>query len=270
MYAIRTIIIASLLLLTLPAKAQDCFYERNVHEIGALVGATYYMGDFNPNRTPLVYPSFYVGGMYRYNFSTRFALRGQFGYGYVRGSGADVAGIPADPIGNDWRFNRPYFFLDAMVEFNFLPYYAANIYRKQRFTPVLLIGAGGFLLFENSGSDYKQHELRDASKIVFEMPVGVGVKWCFTKRATLGVEWLWKLTLYDIVDYYSPINVNHSNPVHNDWIGTVGITLSYLIHEQRPCPAIKAYQPSKWHYKGYNYEHQKPKKNKKVKKKLSK
>jgi len=269
MYKIRTAIIASLLLLTLNATAQDCFFERNVHEIGVMLGSTYYMGDFNPNRTPMLYPSFYGGAMYRFNVQKYLAFRGQLGYGYVRGSGANVEGIPVDPLGNDWRFNRSWLFADALVEFNFLPYYAANVHRKQRFTPVLMVGAGAALLSANQGSDIREDRTRKSSKVFFEMPVGVGVKWCFSQRYTLGVEWMWRLTLYDLIDYYYAINVDHSNPINNDWIGTVGVTLSYLIRETRACPATKEYKPSRWNYKGYNDEHQKvKKKKKKIKKKL--
>jgi len=262
MYAIRTTIIVSLLLLTFNVVAQDCFYERNVHEAGIIMGATYYIGDFNPNRTPLVYPSFYAGVMYRYNVQKYFVLRGQFGYGYIRGSGANVEGIPIDPVGNDWRFNRPWLFVEALAEFNFLPYYAADIRKKQRFTPILLMGVGGSLFFENQGSDIKQHSMRMASNVIFEIPVGVGIKWCFIQRFTLGLEWMWRITFYDQIDYYSPINVNHSNPLNKDWVGTVGLSLSYLFHEKRLCPALKPYQPSKWRYKGFNNEYEKPKKKK--------
>lgn len=262
MYAIRTVIITSLLLLTLNVAAQDCFYERNVHEIGVLGGASYYIGDFNPNRTPMVRPSFYVGAMYRYNLQKYFAIRGQVGYGMIRGSGVNVDGIPGDPVGNNWRFNRPWYFADLLAEFNFLPYNAVNLHKKQRFTPVLLVGVGASFLLENQGNDFRKDRLRGGSKLFFELPVGVGIKWCFMKQFTLGAEWMWRLTLYDQIDYYTPITFEHTNPINSDWIGTVGITLSYLIREQRPCPAIKAYQPSKWHYKGYNDEHQKSKKKK--------
>ncbi|MDR0295112.1 MAG: DUF6089 family protein [Prevotellaceae bacterium] len=261
MYAIRNILIASLLLPMFNAMAQDCFYERNVHEAGVIFGATYYMGDFNPNRTPFFYPSFYGGAMYRYNFQKYFALRGQAGYGYIRGSGENMEGIPSDPIGNNWRFNRPWLFVDVLAEFNFLPYYAADIRKKQRFTPVLMIGIGGSYLSGNHGDDYIPHSQRGSSSLL-DLPIGVGIKWCFIQRFTIGVDWMWRLTLYDQIDYYSTINPKHGNPIKNDWIGTVGLTLSYLFKENLPCPALKKHEPSQWKYDGINTEYGKKSKKK--------
>ena len=248
MYAIKTIIAATLLMLTLNATAQDCFYERNVHDIGIMLGSTYYMGDFNPNLTPLAYPSAYVGVLYRYNFQQYFALKGQFGFGYVRGSGAD-RNIPLDPVGNDWRFNRPLLFLDALAEFHFMPFDAVNVQKKRRFTPVLMLGLGVFHAGENaagfSGEEFNSHSSRGLSGLVADMPVGIGVKWCFFPRFTLGAEWIWRLTLYDKTDYYSGVDAKHTNPIDNDWLGTVGVSVSYRIKQSIPCPAVKEYVKTK-------------------------
>ena len=272
MRAIRTTIIAALLLLTLKATAQDCIFERNVHEVGVIMGASYYMGNFNPNRTPFFYPSGYGGVMYRYGVSRYFAIRGQIGYGYIRGSGANVEGLPIDESGNNWRFNRPWVFADILAEFNFMPYNAVNLGKKQRFTPVLLLGFGGSQLSRNSGSEYNEHPRRGASSLLFDFPVGFGIKWCFVQRVTLGVDWIWRLTLYDQIDYYSTISdvhgnpVSHSNPISNDWIGTVGITLSYIIKEKLPCPAIKEHRVPRPKLKGIRHDPDaKPKKQRKLK-----
>jgi hypothetical protein len=262
MYTIRTAIIATLLMLTFKATAQDCFYDRNVHEVGVMLGATYYMGDFNPNRTPLFYPSFYGGAMYRYNFQRHFALRAQLGYGYIRGNGSNVDGIIGDHTGNNWRFNRPWVFANLLAEFNFMPYSAAYISRKQRFTPVLALGVGGSYLSPNSGRGFIQHPQRGVSGIFFDLPVVVGIKWCFIKRFTLGAEWTWRLTLYDGIDYYPLVNEKHSNPIDNDWIGTIGISVSYLIHEKLPCPAFIKYVPPRLKFKGIREEQSKSSKRK--------
>ena len=251
MYAIKTILFTILLLFVLNVDAQDCFTERNVHEIGVIGGTSYYTGDFNPNRTPLTYPSWYAGAIYRYNNNRYINIRGQAGYGFIRGSGADAKGIHiADEAGNDWRFNRPWLFIDALAEFNFMPYYPANIHKKQRFTPVLMMGVGMSYLFANQGDDFKSHILRDASVLIINIPIGVGVKWCPISHFTLGVEWMWRLTFYDEIDYFSPIDPKHSNLLSKDWIGTVGITLSYLIKEKMPCPAYYQYKLEKKPKKG--------------------
>jgi len=259
MRAIRTTIIAASLLLTLSATAQDCIFERNVHEVGVIMGATYYMGNFNPNRTPFFYPSGYGGVMYRYGFSRYFALRGQVGYGHIRGSGANVKGLPIDESGNNWRFNRPWAFADILAEFNFMPYNAVNLSKKQRFTPVVLLGFGGSYLSRNAGSEYNDYSYHGLSYFL-NVPVGIGIKWCFIKRVTLGVDWIWRLSLYDQIDYYSTTSdrhgnpVSHSNPINNDWIGTVGITLSYIIKEKLPCPAIQDHKFVRPKLKGIRHD----------------
>ena len=242
MYTIKTILFTILLLFVLNVDAQDCFYERSVHEIGVIGGTTYYTGDFNPNHTPLTYPSWYVGAMYRYNNNRYFNIRGQTGYGFVRGNGANVKGIQFDYAKNDWRFNRPWLFVDALAEFNFMPYYPSDIRKKQRFTPVLMMGVGVSYLFANQGADFEPHILRDVSGVIFDIPIGVGIKWCPFDYFTLGVEWMWRLTFYDEIDYFSPIDPKHSNPLSKDWIGTVGISLSYLIKEKMPCAAYYQYK----------------------------
>jgi hypothetical protein len=245
MYVNKTIFLAIILPLACTAYAQDCFYERNIHEIGVTGGASYYTGDFNPNRTPLSYPSWYIGALYRYNSSRYFNLRGQVGFGFVRGSGENVRDIPTDFAGNNWRFNRPWIFIDALAEFNFMPYYPADIRKKQRFTPVLIVGVGTSYLFANQGADFKSHAYRSGSGFIFDIPVGIGIKWCFKDSYTLGVDWMWRLILYDGIDYYTRIDPNHSNPISKDWIGNIGITLSYLIKQKLPCAAYYQYKGKK-------------------------
>ncbi len=254
MSSVQKFLLLPLLLFVFPATAQDasdCFYERNAHEFGVLGGASYYMGDFNANLTPLKQPSWYAGVMYRYNLKRYFAFRAQLGYGNIKGSGEGVKGLPEDPMNNNWKFDRPWIFGDAMVEFNFMPYNAVDIRKNQRFTPLLMLGLG----VSNFGSNAIQPESyssakRGSSPLLIDIPVGIGFKWCVAERFTLGAEWLWRISFYDEIDYYAGVNADHSATINNDWIGSIGLTLSYHIPQYVTCPANNPYKPSKRKYDG--------------------
>ncbi len=255
MYILKKIVILPFLLFVCTAVAQnasDCNFERNVHELGIVGGASYYMGDFNPNLTPLKSPSWYGGLMYRYNFARYFAFRGQLGMGTLRGTGEGLIGLLPDPLNNNWEFNRPWLFVDVMTEFNFMQYNAADIRKKQRFTPVLLLGVGTSYLMANTVkvASRSRSGSSNASSLFFNIPVGIGAKWCFKERMTLGVEWIWRISFYNEVDYYKGVDPNHSPGINNDWIGTIGITLSYLFKQSVPCLSTTVHKPSKHKFKG--------------------
>ncbi len=256
MCVLKKIVILPLLLFVCTVTAQDasdCNFERNVHEAGFLGGASYYMGDFNPNLTPLKSPSWYGGLMYRYNFARYFAFRGQLGAGTLRGTGKGMTGLLPDPLNNNWKFDRPWLFVDVMTEFNFIPYNAADIRKKQRFTPILLLGVGASYLMANtvqSPTPPASGSHNGASSLFINIPVGIGAKWCFAERMTLGVEWIWRISFYNEVDYYKGVDPKHAPGINNDWTGTIGLTLSYLFRQSVPCPASTVHKPSKHKYKG--------------------
>lgn len=256
MRTLKKILILPFLFLLFTAAAQDasdCNYERNAHEIGLLGGASYYMGSFNPNLTPLKSPSWYAGMLYRYNFKRYFAARGQLGFGTLRGTGEGMSGLSFDPAGNNWEFNRPWIFFDVMAEFNFMTYNAVDIRKKQRFTPVLMLGVGASYLLPstvNPAYPHYNNSDRGASPLILDIPVGIGFKWCFMPRVTLGAEWIWRISFHNEVDYYKDIAPTSPPDINDDWMGTIGITLSYLIKQTVPCAASSVYKPSKRKYRG--------------------
>ena len=66
------------------------------------------------------------------------------------------------------------------------------------------------------------------------IPMGVGFKFAFSKRMTVGVEWIFRKTKTDYLDLLDATNNNtgtlkqitRSNS-NNDWYATAGIVISY-------------------------------------------
>jgi hypothetical protein len=218
----------------------DCFNHKDRLEVGILMGATYYMGDFNPNLTPLKDPRLYAGFMVRHNTAQYFSLRFNLAYAYLAGNARGMEGFSDDLWNREAEFLRPMLFFDALAEFNFMPYDAVDLRKKQRFTPLLSLGIGASFLLPDMGEEYIRH---NNAVTVLDFPVGIGAKWCVAKRLTLGVEWTFRVSFNDDIDFYGGMN-EHSPVINNDWIGTLGVSVSYLIKYNRSCPAHNRHRPS--------------------------
>ena len=227
----------------------ECFNNNDKLELGLLAGATYYMGDFNPNLIPLKNPYLYGGVMARYNLIRYLSLRSNLAFAYLAGSAGGMDGFPSDPWKKDWEFLRPMLFLDVLAEFNFMPYDAVDLQKRQRFTPLLSLGVSASYLhrdvYAHSSSGIKSNK----AFFLWDIPVGIGAKWCIMERFSLGVEWMFRISFNDEVDFYDGVNEEHSPVINNDWIGTFGVTLTYLIKHNRSCPAYNGHKPSSRYFK---------------------
>jgi hypothetical protein len=231
----------------LPAQERagfECFNNNDKFEVGFLAGATYYMGDFNPNLIPFKNPFLYGGFMARYNVTRYFSLRGNWAFAYITGNAGGMEGFPSDPWEKNWEFLRPMLFFDVLAEFNFMPYDAVDIRKGQRFTPLLNLGVGASFLSPDVYAHSSNSMKSNKSIFLLDIPVGIGAKWCFIERFTLSVEWMFRITFNDDIDFYDGVNEEHSPVINNDWIGTFGISVSYLIKYNRSCPAYNWHKPS--------------------------
>jgi hypothetical protein len=227
----------------------ECFNNNDKLEVGVLAGASYYMGDFNPNLIPLKNPFVYGGFAFRYNIIRYVSLRSNLAFAYLTGNAAGMEGLPPDPWDKNWEFLRPMLFFDVLAEFNFMPYDAVDLRKRQRFTPILSLGIGASYLspdvYAHSSGSVKSNK----AVFLFDLPVGIGAKWCIVERFSLGVEWMFRVTFNDDVDFYDGVNEAHSPVINNDWIGTLGVSLTYLIKYNRSCPAYNRHQPSSRYFK---------------------
>ena len=219
-------------------RSSDCYFRLYRHDIGITAGATYYMGDFNDQFIPLRQPSYFAGVMYRFHFDTQYSLRAQISYGRVLGDATRTSDAIIDPSGNNWAFNCPIIFADVMGEIGLAPLNVTDFRQKERFAPFLLVGVGAILRFKDN--DYVSPLQNDKSNVTrqyFSIPIGVGVKYAIAPRYTLGVEWIMRKTFVDDMDNYNDPTPQGSALINNDWLSTVGLTLSYRIPERRTCAA---------------------------------
>lgn len=252
-------------------------------ELGLSGGITHYVGDLNPTfhfRFP--HPAGSVWG--KYNFNKHWSLRAAFTYGRV--SADDAEGVFDHQIVRNLRFQSDIFEVHSAIEFNFFPYRPGDPETK-RFTPYLFLGVGGFYF---NPQTYFNGELVDLQPLGTEgqqtpsradqypysrfqpcIPFGIGIKWSFHDRLSLGVEWGMRLLFTDYLDdvsglygdkgeiftirgltaaelsdlsqspYHEIPNTGYQRgtPVDNDWYSYLGLSLSYNIKDPASCYSYK-------------------------------
>ncbi len=183
-------------------------------ELGVLVGGAFYLGDINPSglfsQTKLV-----VGGVYRYNLNTRWAIRGNALWGTVTGDDEKLK----NPRNLNFRSRISEFSLQA--ELSFLPYFTGSN-RNYRFSPYIF---GGVALFafnpqayyyddgartgrwvdlaplhtEGQGlSAYPDKKTYNTTQV--SLPFGLGFKYSLNSKFCIGLEWGMRKTFTDYLD----------------------------------------------------------------------
>lgn len=209
-----TILIA-LMALTQSATAQDDPEYRL--EVGAGVGMTGYLGDFNGNLTKDLQPMVSLSG--RYVFNPWMALRLNFGYGKMKGSSSDVDTYYPDYAEEAYMFDNTLYDMAVTYEYNFMPYGTGWDYRgAKRFTPFVFGGLG--LAYADTP---------EKGRLAFNIPIGVGVKYKLGERVNLGLEWAMHFTQSDWLDgVKDPYHIKSSGLFKNtDCYSALQLTLTY-------------------------------------------
>ncbi|MBN1599460.1 MAG: hypothetical protein JW894_14290 [Bacteroidales bacterium] len=194
-----------------------CIKAQRYSDIGLLLGSSYYMGQINPTRH-FYNPSLAFGGLLRYNFNKRYALRISGFYTNLKGSDDDFDRI--NPDRPNRSFSAPVMDLAAQVEFNFFPYITGE--KKWMYSPYL---TGGLGFASISGMPQ------------FMIPFGLGFKINITDRLSSGLEWSFRKTFTDKIDTVeSPLGNTLIN--NNDWYSFFGIFITYkFVKFAADCPA---------------------------------
>ncbi len=198
------------------ANAQDRL------EAGPLVGVSYYFGDLNPS-TPFVNNHLAIGGLVRYVFSDRIAVRGSAIYAGLSGTYDPANGIlPGVPDG--YSFNRNIGDVAVMGEINLFSYDHKYI-STTVFSPYLAFGVGTLL--------YKRaDEQGEKSVFVLSLPFGAGVKYKMNKWVKIGAEWGFRKLFVDdiegdmVSDDVSAIYGN-AKTHNNDWYSIVNVYVTF-------------------------------------------
>ena len=188
------------IVLIISLLAIDASAEYN-HELGVTGGVSFYLGDAN-YKTPFWKPRMAVGGMYRYNIDTRWAIKVSAIYAQVEGDTRDFGYIL--PGVEYATFKRSYVDASLSIEFNFFDIgeakYAIGQYKA---TPYIMVGVGLTAYSDLLNAKNMYH---------VNIPVGIGGKWKINKRFTLGLEWTIHKLFIDDFDVTSSSNIILDNP----------------------------------------------------------
>ncbi len=214
-------------------KAQDRI------ELGGFIGTSYYFGDLNPSRQ-FYRPHLAIGGIGRYAYSDRLALKATALYGKISGAYSPDLNYkdlrqPAQQIGDpEYAFQNVVGDVSVQAEFNFLSYDHKFI-SSTNFTPYLSVGLGTTFYNRKSGD---AGNLTSKPTFILSLPFGVGVKYKVNKWVRVGAEWSFRKTFVDDLDYEGPGDIDPSDPYgfgntvthNNDWISYAGVyvTISML------------------------------------------
>jgi hypothetical protein len=189
-------------------------------EIGVLGGGTYYLGD--ANNLPFKNTQVTYGGIFRYKFNPRFALRTELISTSIVGEYKNETNIVIPFI------NKVVYSADVCGEFNFFDLEQnPNRRLSKTFSPYIFVGLGVMTDL------YKGQFIPEPS-----LPFGVGIKVKLTKRLNFNAQWSNKILL--LSDYMegvsalnNPINLNGSNLFNNDLLSTLTVGISVDIWKKQ-------------------------------------
>lgn len=212
-----------MLLAAISAVAQDePTYKR---EIGAALGLTNYIGDFNGSLMKGYQPA---GGLvFRHIYSPFSALKLDLSYAQIKGSSNDVKTYYEAYKDNPYHFKRSLIDLNATYEYNFWPYGTGRDYRGAvRLTPYIFFGLGATVATGGS----------EKTAATANVPIGLGVKYKMGQRMNLGIEWAFHASLSDMLDGVAdPYGIKSSGLFKNtDCYTTLRATVTYSFSAKCP------------------------------------
>jgi hypothetical protein len=212
---------------------------RSRSEIGTTLGATYYIGDLNPtNHFKFYKPAFSV--FYRYNYTSRIAIRCQFLKGGIASNDAiDPSKLGQSYVNRNLSFNSEIYEISTDIQFSYLPYQIGH--KKYRGTGYLFAGVAYFQMnpyvnylgdrieLRTLGTEGQNTPLNTEgyySQNQLAIPVGLGFKYGIGSMFSIGLEYGMRFTFTDYLDdvgkntyvdtdelanYTSPLTVALSN-----------------------------------------------------------
>ncbi|MDR2868814.1 MAG: DUF6089 family protein [Bacteroidales bacterium] len=198
----RKVLLFFLMSLAVPAAFSQS------HEIGALVGTSFYLGDLN-QKTLFDSPKLAGGLVYRYNISPRWAVKANLLFAEVEASDQSSN----SNYERNLSFRSPITEISAQVEMNFFNLY--NSSGKNRFSPYIFLGLSVFSFNPQANYDGKWYDLNHFgtegqglpgakkdyySLVSVAIPFGIGLKVNIGKYISCGIEWGMRYTFTDYLD----------------------------------------------------------------------
>ncbi len=180
------------------------------HDVGILLGASYYIGDINTKHFASSQPAF--GVFYRFNYNYRVSFKGAFNYGSIQGD--DSQSRNPDQLERNLNFKTTIMELSVRAEFNFWEYRIGH--SKYIFAPYIFMGIGVFRFNPQGYLGNQWVALRDLSTEGQKTPLnptqhqypltqptipfGIGFKLNVSNYIGIGLEWGPRKTFTDYLD----------------------------------------------------------------------
>ena len=202
-------------------------------EFGGGLGTMNYSGDLVRGYS-LSTSSIAGTGFYRMNFSEIFTIRLGLTVGTIKGSETP---IDAFAVQRNQSFSESVRELSAVFEYHFLDFKTSD--SPVRYSPYIMGGVGVI--------NYDAPTSENTGKYQFVLPMGVGFKYLFNKKYTIGIEAGARKTFFDYLDGISDgdqtlKDYQYGNPKDDDWYFFSGISFSVTLFNI-PCPF--PYTPNK-------------------------
>jgi hypothetical protein len=204
------------------SRAQNNNKQYFSHDVGVLLGASYYIGDLNTSHFYMSQPA--VGIFYRFNYNYRVSFKGGFNYGSIQGD--DSQSSNPDQLERNLNFKTTIMEMYAQAEFNFWEYRIGHT--KYIFAPYLFLGMAAFHFDPQTHYQNQWIDLRGLSTegqgtplnptqkpyplTQFAIPFGIGFKLNLSNYIGMGFEWGPRKTFTDYLDdvsgaYVDPVKL---------------------------------------------------------------
>ncbi len=201
------------------------------NEIGIFAGVSYYTGDVNPDKLfKSVSPA--VSILYKFEINKRYQTRVSLSYANLTGSDSKSNHIYQQ--NRNHNFSTTITEFNFLVEFNFLPYKSES--RFDFISPYIMAGIGAFI--SPTATDLPVNPV---------IPLGIGLKYAFTKKLSVSAELLYRKTFTDALDNLQLDEYNGSATfeskqrnynANKDWYSFAGLILTYKFSfNNSSCPA---------------------------------
>ena len=166
-------------------------------------------------------------GFYRMNFSEIFTVRLGLTIGTIKGSEQPIDAFASI---RGQSFSARLVELSSVFEYHFLDFKSEN--SQVNYSPYIFAGVGAI--------SYDAPTTEEVGRFQFSLPMGVGFKYLFNKKYTIGLEMGARKTFFDYLDGISDgdqltKDYQYGNPKDDDWYFYSGISFSVILFNI-PCP----------------------------------